>query len=373
MSTISLPYREEFVNEEPYGAPQIDVPVFLNVNENPYPPSPELIDAIGESVKAVAHNINRYPDRDCMDLRKELAGYLREESHVDIEPSRIWVANGSNEIMMHILTAFAGPERTVVSCVPTYSMYPEYVRNVYARYVTCERHEDFTIDLHELRAVLEENNPSVLLLANPNNPTGTMISADDVRAICDMTSASGPGGSATVCVIDEAYAEFRRDGIPSSLELLEEYPHIVVVRTMSKAFGAAGLRLGYMAASQKIVDQMMVVRLPYHLSALTQAAALAALRHRKPLQKQVAHIRKDRDSMKKRMEDMGCMVVESDANFLLFGTFDNRHDLWQKFLDEGILIREVGPTGFLRVSIGTPEENELFLEVLSRELKGLKK
>ncbi|MFT0847059.1 histidinol-phosphate transaminase [Actinomycetaceae bacterium L2_0104] len=360
-----LPYRPEFENEQPYGAPQLDVPVCLNVNENPYAPSAELVADISRAVADAAGRLNRYPDRDFMALREDLADYLAEESGVEIPARRIWAANGSNEVMLHILQAFAGPGRTVVSFQPTYSMYSEYARDVSSRWVAGKRTDDFEIDMDEVRAVLNRERPAVLLLTSPNNPTGTALPHEQIVEILHMARTTGPQeGMATLVVIDEAYAEFRRDGVPSALELVDANPHMAVTRTMSKAFGAAGLRLGYLAASQEIVDQLTVVRLPYHLSAITQAAARAALSHSASLRKQVAELRGSRDRLARELEGLGLKTVPSDANFIMFGTFANRHALWQGLLDRGVLIREVGPEGWLRVSVGTPRENLAFLTAL---------
>ena len=314
----SLPYRPEFAGERPYGAPQIDVPVRLNVNENPYPPSPELVAEIERRVGQAARSLNRYPDRDATALREDLATYLAGESGVSLPPSNVWAANGSNEVMLQILTAFAGPGRTVVSFLPTYSMYPEYARDTSSRWVTGRRREDFALDASGVEEVMRR--------------------------------------------------EFRRSGVPSALELLAGNPHLVVTRTMSKAFGAAGLRLGYMAAGRDVVDQVMVARLPYHLSALTQAAARAALAHREALARQVAAIRDERDGLVSRLRGLGLDVTDSDANFVLFGAFADRHAVWRALLERGVLVREIGPEGHLRVSVGTPGENAAFLAALQEAM-----
>ncbi len=369
---MTLPLRPEFIGEAPYGAPQLDVPVVLNTNENPYTPEAEVVDEVATRVAEAASGLNRYPDREFMELRQALADYLAIESGVEFPAGQLWAANGSNEIMLQILQAFAGPGRVVMTFTPSYSMYPEYARNVYADFVEIERDIDFEIDIDAAPAQIAEHRPSVILLASPNNPTGTALDLADLRAILDASAGAGPevNGQATdtVVVVDEAYGEFRRDGVPSALELLSDHPNLIVTRTMSKAFGAAGLRLGYMAASQKIVDMVRIVRLPYHLSAVTQAAALAALSHRDSLMEQVSQIRSDRDALATTLESMGLEVAASDANFIMFGTFEDRHAVWQKLLDRGILIREVGPEGCLRVSIGKPHENEAFVAGLKEAM-----
>jgi histidinol-phosphate aminotransferase len=167
-----------------------------------------------------------------------------------------------------------------------------------------------------------------------------------------------------VVVVDEAYAEFRRSGTPTALELLPEFPRLLVTRTMSKAFAFAGGRLGYVAADPAIIDALRVVRLPYHLSSVSQAAAIAALRHADELLAQVDALRATRDETAAWLAAEGFDVAASDANFILFGTFEDRHATWQGLLDHGVLIREVGPVGWLRVSIGTPDEMEAFKTAL---------
>ncbi|KQX76111.1 histidinol-phosphate transaminase [Aeromicrobium sp. Root472D3] len=347
-----VPIRDELRDEEPYGAPQLDVPVQLNTNENPYGPSEETARDIADSVHRAALTLNRYPDREALELRTSLAGYLGH----GLTAGRVWAANGSNEIMQQVLQAFGGPGRTAVSFAPTYSMYPEYARNTHTRWVAGRRRDDFGLDLDAALALIASERPDVVILTSPNNPTGTALDPAHTRAILE----AAPG----VVVVDEAYAEFRRDGTPSALELLDEFPRLLVTRTMSKAFALAGGRLGYVAADAAIVDALRIVRLPYHLSAVSQAAATAALRHEPELLAQVDALRATRDETSAWLREQGFEVAESDANFVLFGRFDDRHAVWQGVLDRGVLIREVGPLGWLRVSIGTPDEMLAFRSAL---------
>jgi histidinol-phosphate aminotransferase len=207
--------------------------------------------------------------------------------------------------------------------------------------------------------------PSVIFLASPNNPTGTALPLDTVKTLCD----TAPG----VVVVDEAYAEFRRDGVPSALSLLDDYPRLLVTRTMSKAFAFAGGRVGYVASSREVIDALRVVRLPYHLSAVTQAVARAALAHRDELLARVADLRVERDATVAWLRAEGIAVADSDANFVLFGRFADRHAVWQGLLDCGVLVRETGPAGWLRVSIGTPADMSAFKSALTevrREVEG---
>jgi histidinol-phosphate aminotransferase len=205
---------------------------------------------------------------------------------------------------------------------------------------------------------VRERRPHVVLLPSPNNPTGTSLPHDVIGALCEVLDDG-------LLVVDEAYAEFRRRGTPSALELLASHPNLVVTRTMSKAFALAGARVGYLASSAETCDALRVVRLPYHLSAVTQAVARAALRHADELLAAVDELRAERDATVEWLRAQGFTVADSDANFVLFGTFADRHATWEALLDRGVLIRETGPDGWLRVSIGTAAEMAAFREALT--------
>ncbi len=376
MPETFLPVRPDLAGLTPYGAPQLDVPVLLNVNENPHPPSAEVVADLAAAVAEAGPGLNRYPDRDFLALRADLADYLHVESGATgLRAENVWAANGSNEVMLHLLQAFGGPGRTALSFAPTYSMYPEYARDTMTAWVAGRREEDFTLDPAHAVAQLTEHRPAVVLLASPNNPTGTALPLSTIEAVAEAartTGPDGPGGAptASVVVVDEAYAEFRREGTPSALGLLDRYPHLAVSRTMSKAFGLAGARVGYLAAAPELVDVLRVVRLPYHLSAVTQAVARAALRHRGALMAQVAELRAERDRTVTWLREQNFTVADSDANFVLFGRLEDRERVWQGLLDRGVLIRVVGPPGWLRVSIGTAAEMAAFRAAL-QEVLGL--
>lgn len=354
-----LPLRPELVGEEPYGAPQLDVPVRLNVNENPYAPSQAVRDQIAAAAATAAAGMNRYPDREATELRAGLAAYLGHSLAV----ANVWAANGSNEVMTQLLQAFAGPGRSLLSFTPTYSMYPEYARNTHTRYITEPRADDFTLDPERVVAAVREHDPDVVVVATPNNPTGTATSAETIRALLGVVRG--------MVIVDEAYQEFVRPGTPSALELLPEHPRLVVSRTMSKAFAFAGGRLGYLAAAPAVVDACRIVRLPYHLSAVTQAVAAVALDNAPEMMAHVAELCAGRDELVEWLGAQGLPVVPTDANFVLFGAFADRHAVWQELLRDGVLIRETGPAGMLRVSIGTPTEIEAFktsmLRILNQE------
>ncbi|UQX87170.1 histidinol-phosphate transaminase [Jatrophihabitans telluris] len=365
ISLADLPLREDLRGEQPYGAPQPDVPVRLNVNENPYPPSATVIAEIAAAVAEATASINRYPDREFLALRAELGRFLTADSGgglVRLEPENIWAANGSNEIMQQLLQAFGGPGRTALSFAPTYSMYPEYARNTHTRWVVGHRAADFSIDTAHAVGLISQHRPSVVILTSPNNPTGTALPLETVRAVL----AIAPG----VVIVDEAYAEFRRDGVPSAVSLLPAHPRLIVTRTMSKAFAYAGGRLGYLAATRAVVDAVRIVRLPYHLSAVAQAAAHAALSHRSEALARVQDLRSARDDTITWLREHGFSAADSDANFVLFGRFRDRHSRWQGLLDRGVLIRETGPDGWLRVSVGTTAEMAAFRAALLQVAPG---
>ena len=360
MSRFELPIRTDLKGQIPYGAPTDSVPVRLNVNENPYPPSDSVIAAIAQAAGEAARAINRYPDRDCLNLRAALASYLELESGLSIDPDRIWAANGSNEIMAQIFSAFGGPDTCALTFNPTYSMYPEYARDSFTHMVPISRREDFTIDIEQGISVIRERQPNLVIITSPNNPTGTSIPVTEIAELAAAATAVG-----AVIVVDEAYAEFRSDRASTALTLLNEFPNLIVSRTMSKAFGYAGGRVGYCASSTtEIVQALQLVRLPYHLSAISQAAAIAALDFAAESLDRVDQIIRERNKITMQLTAMGLEVAPSEANFLLFGKFDDRHAIWEGLLAQGILIRETGPQGWLRVSVGTQAENEMFIECL---------
>ena len=359
----ALPIREELRGQEPYGAPQLTVPAMLNVNETTYDVPADVVDAITKEVNQAAAQLNRYPDREFTSLRERLADYLNHElpAPARLSAENIWAANGSNEIMQHILQAFAGPGRSVLSFPPTYSMYPLYARGTYSRYIAGERAEDFTQSPQSVADQIREHRPHVVILCSPNNPTGTALNLDVVEA-----AYAAAAESETMVIVDEAYGEFRQEGTPSALELLPGRERLIVSRTMSKAFALAGGRLGYLAAAPEVTDALRLVRLPYHLSAVTQATAIAALEHSETLMANVERIKEQRDRIVVTLRQMGLDPKPSDANFVLFGGLQDEKAVWQHLLDDGILIRDVGIAGHLRVTAGTEEETSAFLESLRR-------
>lgn len=359
MSPDRLPLRPELRGQAPYGAPQLDVAVRLNTNENPYPPPPELVAEVRAQVAAAVATLNRYPDRDAKALRADLAGYLGRQTGQPLTVDQVWAANGSNEILQQLLQAFGGPGRRALGFAPTYSMHRLIARGTGTAWVAESRDPDtFELTSADAVAAVREHAPDVVFLCSPNNPTATALDPETVAAVYD----AAPG----MVLVDEAYAEFSHR--PSAVALLLERPRLVVTRTMSKAFAFAGARIGYLAADPAVVDALQLVRLPYHLSTLTQAAARAALAHADATLRTVAALRDERDRLVRELRGLGLRVVDSDANFLLFGRFADAGAVWRALVERGVLVRDVGLPGWLRVSAGLPAEGDVFLAAVKETL-----
>jgi histidinol-phosphate aminotransferase len=356
-----LPLREDLRSKSPYGAPQLDVPVRLNTNENPHPPTPALIDDVTASVHAVAGDLHRYPDRDAVALRTDLAAYLAAQTGTPLSVENLWAANGSNEILQQLLQAFGGPGRSAIGFVPSYSMHPIISDGTQTAWLVANRADDFSLDTDVAVQAIKEHSPDIVFVASPNNPSGQSVPLDELRRLLEALSSEKTG----MLILDEAYGEFSSQ--PSAVKLLDEYPaKLVVTRTMSKAFAFAGGRLGYLIAAPAVIDAMLLVRLPYHLSSVTQAAARAALRHADDTLGSVAKLVAERDRVTEALTGMGFRVIPSDANFVLFGEFADAPATWQRYLDAGILIRDVGVPGYLRATTGLAEENDALLEASAR-------
>jgi histidinol-phosphate aminotransferase len=352
-----LPLRDDLRGKSPYGAPQLAVPVRLNTNENPHPPTQALVDDVVRSVREVAVDLHRYPERDAVDLRRDLAAYLTAQTGTRLGVENVWAANGSNEILQQLLQAFGGPGRSAIGFVPSYSMHPIISDGTHTEWLETVRADDFSLDLEAAVAAIIDRKPDVVFIASPNNPSGQSVSLPDLRRLLDVV----PG----ILILDEAYGEFSSQ--PSAVALVQEYPtRLVVTRTMSKAFAFAGGRLGYLIATPALVEAMLLVRLPYHLSSVTQASARAALRHADDTLGSVATLVAERERVITALSRMGFRAVPSDANFVLFGQFADAPAAWQRYLDEGVLIRDVGIPGYLRATTGLAEENDAFLEASAR-------
>ncbi|MFI5838403.1 histidinol-phosphate transaminase [Catenuloplanes sp. NPDC051500] len=348
-----LPIRDDLRGMSPYGAPQLDVPVRLNTNENSYQVPDEVAEAIGTALQAEVRDLNRYPDRDAVALRAALAEYLGH----GLTTAHVWAANGSNEVQQQLLQAFAGPGRVALGFTPAYSMHPLLAVGTGTTWVDGYRDADFGLSAEHAVEQIRTHAPDLVFLCSPNNPTGTALDPAVIAAVLDVA----PG----MVVVDEAYAEFARPGTPSALEVLPGHPRLVVTRTMSKAFGFAGGRLGYLAADPAVVDAVQLVRLPYHLSSLTQAAARAALAYRAALLGTVEAIKAERDRIVAELRAAGLTVADSDANFVLYQVpGGDQKAAWRTLLDSGVLVRDVGLAGWLRVTAGTTEETDAFLNAM---------
>ncbi|HEV2636881.1 MAG TPA: histidinol-phosphate transaminase [Actinocrinis sp.] len=356
-----LPVRDDLRDLSPYGAPQLDVPVLLNTNENPYPPSPELVAQLARDIATAAAELNRYPDRDAVKLRGDLAAYLGH----GLTEAEVWAANGSNEVIQQILQCFGGAGRSALGFEPSYTMHHLIARVTGTDWIAVQRDEDYGLTPERAAAEIRRHAPDVVFLTSPNNPTGTSATMDLIEAVAD----AAPG----MVVIDEAYAEFARPGTRSALTLLPGRPRLIVTRTMSKAFALAGARVGYLAADPAVLDALLLVRLPYHLSSLTQAVARTALANAESLLGTVEAVKQQRDRIVHELTALGLRVVPSDANFVAFDGFADGAALWRALLDRGVLVREFGSLGLLRVTAGTPEETSAFLTAMKEigDMSGL--
>ena len=353
--------RPDLRGQSPYGAPQLDVAVALNTNENSYPVPDVVVETISVAVRRAAAGLNRYPDREFTELREALAAYL-SRSGTPVEASQVWAGNGSNEVLLHLLQAFGGPERTALGFTPAYSMHPIITRTTGTTWVDGMRGVPgggpFDLSVESAVEQVRAHRPHVVFLCSPNNPTGTALGLDVVEAVHEAAPEA-------LVVVDEAYAEFARPGTPSALTLLQGRPRRVVTRTMSKAFALAGARLGYLTADPSVTDALRLVRMPYHLGTQTQAVALAALAHTDLMLATVGAIKDQRDRIVAALDGLGLQPVPSDANFVLFGRLADAAATWRSLLERGVLVRDVGIPHYLRVTAGTPQETTAFLDALA--------
>ena len=349
-----LPLRDDLRSLSPYGAPQLPAEAVMNTNENPYAPSKDLAEAISGRVAEVAATLNRYPDRDATTLRNKLADFINSLSGTTLTSENIWAANGSNEIIQSLFLAFG--KSSALGFTPSYSMHPLIAKVCQVSWIAGTRNSDFSLNIDSAIEQIKVAQPALTFITTPNNPTGESITIEEIEVL----AKSVPG----LLVVDEAYAEFSDE--VSAVTLIEKYPQIVVIRTMSKAFAFAGARVGYLVANPSIISALFLVRLPYHLSALTQAAAEVALDFQGELLGTVSQLRIAREKMAIDLANLGLTVLPSSSNFLLFTGFKpSSEDLWRNLLDRGVLIRDVGLLGHLRVTIGNEAENKKFIDSLS--------
>lgn len=355
-----LPLRSDLRDQTPYGAPQLDVATRLNTNENPFGPSKALVKDLERALSDIGGGLNRYPDRDAIELRRALAQYINQRSDTTLSESNIWVANGSNEIIQSIFLAFGGAKRSALGFEPSYSMHQNISRATGTIWLSAARSVDFTLNGENARHFVDQNEPHLVFLTTPNNPTGTITPLDEIVKLAQECADVG-----ALLVVDEAYQEFSEE--PSAVTLIDKLPNIVICRTMSKAFAFAGARVGYLVAHPSVIDAMLLVRLPYHLSSATQALAIVALSYSRELLANVALLTKERVRMRRELERLGVASLPSGANFFLFQAGDPRA-LWQELLHHGILVRDVGLPDYLRVTVGSPEENDRFITALGKAL-----
>ena len=355
-----LPLREPLKPMSPYGAPQIPASAQLNTNENPFAPSPALISAISKRVAEVSETLNRYPDRDAIALRAGLAKYMTTQTGQTFDVSNLWAANGSNEIIQSIFLAFG--RESALGFTPSYSMHPLIAKVTSVNWLDGKRRDDHSLDVAVAVAQILSAKPTLTFITTPNNPTGSVVKLAEIIELAK--AAASVGG---LLVVDEAYAEFSSE--VSAATLITQYPNVIVIRTMSKAFAFAGARLGYLLADHAVIDGLQLVRLPYHLSAITQAVAEVALSFSNELLAGVDTLIAQREIVQAELAKLGLTITPSAANFLLFGGFKQPADqIWQKLLDRGILIRDVGLLGQLRLTIGTAAENQAFISALTEVL-----
>jgi histidinol-phosphate aminotransferase len=347
-----LPIRDELRGRTPYGVAEIDAAVRLDNAESPYPLPDPVTEALGKALHGAMRELHRYPDHEALALREDLANYLGH----GLSSAEVWAANGSNEIQQQLLQTFGGPGRTAMGFSPSYPVHPLLARNTATTWHDGRRSATFDLTAEHARAQVRVYQPDIVFLCSPNNPTGTSLGLDVVEAV----ASEAPG----MVIVDEAYAEFARPGTPSAVTLLPRYRRLVVTRSMSQAFAFAGVRVGYLVGSPDVVDAVRLVRLPYHLSTLTQTAARTALANISVLQGEVEVIKTQRDHLVSGLRDLGLTVIDSDANFVLFGRFADQRAIWRALLDRGIAVGDVGLPGWLRATAGTAHENRTFLTAL---------
>ncbi|MEZ5218104.1 MAG: histidinol-phosphate transaminase [Ilumatobacteraceae bacterium] len=346
-----VPVRDDLRALEGYHSPQVDVEVRLNTNESPTAPPAAFRDALASELSRIEWH--RYPDRAATELRSAIG-----DSH-GVDASRVFVANGSNEVLQTLLLTFAGAGRTVATFEPTYQLHGHLARITGATTVEGERSADFTLDLAEVERVIDEHRPAVTFVCSPNNPTGVVESPDAVRHVIERA----PG----LVVVDEAYAQFADW---TALDVLDEESAVVVTRTFSKTWSMAAARLGYLVGPTWLVAELEKVVLPYHLDTAKQIAGRLAVGFVEDMEARVQQIVAEREAMITELRRIGVEVWPSGANFVLFRPRNRSgRDVWQGLLDRSVLIRDCSGwprlADCLRVTIGTPQENHRFLAALA--------
>jgi histidinol-phosphate aminotransferase len=347
--------RDDLRKLEGYHSPQLDVAVRLNTNESPFPPPREFVDAWTQALAEIP--LNRYPDRSARELRAALGGQVGQPVE------RLFCANGSNEVLQTLLLTYGGAGRAAVVFEPTYALHSHIARISGTAVATGERREDFTVDAEGARSLIAGLRPAVVFLCSPNNPTGTVESLSTIEALLEVS----PG----LVVVDEAYGEFADR---SAIDLVRDDRHLVVVRTYSKVWSLAALRLGFCVAPPWVVQELEKVVLPYHLPAPSQLAGTVALRYSAEMDERVATLVRERERLETELAGLdGITAYPSGANFVLLRVHGDGHALWERLVERGVLVRDFSSwprlDQSLRVTVGTPEENDAFLTALRSALQ----
>ncbi len=350
-----LSIRQDLLGVAPYVSPQLPARYRLNTNESPYPPPQAMVEEVAEELRAIA--LNRYPDRDATRL------YDAISEHVGWSREGLWVANGSNEVFLHIFLGFGGGSRSSLVFEPTYSLHSLIPQIASTRVIVLDRAQDFHIDVKAALKTIEAEGPEVVIVCSPNNPTGDCEPLDTVEAFLD----AAPG----IVVVDEAYGEFA-GAEHSARPLLDDHPNLVITKTFSKAWRLAGVRIGYMLAQPTLIAELARVRLPYNLSAITQILGEAAIRHSEDTLRLVDALVTERDRLAEGLREKGLKVYPAKANFVLF-EIDDADRVWKELLERDVLVRNYsgsrGLENCLRVTAGLPEETDAFLAALWEVLR----
>ncbi len=339
-----------------YHSAQVEVKVRLNTNEAPEPPPAAFTERLAEELHRI--DWHRYPDRAAGELRAAIA-----DLH-GVSSAQVFVANGSNEVLQTLCLTYGGAGRTAAVFEPTYALHSHIARITGTAVIVGTRREDFTIDLDEVGRVLRDGNPEITFLCSPNNPSGTV----DPPTVTETVLATAPG----LVVVDEAYGQFApRSAIGDVSD--DGHRDLVVVRTFSKTWSMAAARLGYCVAPQRIVAQLEKVVLPYHLDAMKQVAGRLALEYRAEMDARVSAIVEERGRLAAGLADLPVDVWPSGANFILFRPrATDGEAVWQGLVDRSVLVRNCASwprlDGCLRVTVGTPAENDAFLAALAEVL-----
>lgn len=329
----------------------------LASNENPFGPSPRAVEA-GRQAMAQAH---RYPDGSAFYLRQALSDQLGQPA------GRFVFGCGTNEVIDLICRVFVGPEGRAVLPHPSFLIYQKFLQAAGARFELTPL-DGMNIDLDAMASRAAEG-ARLVVLCNPNNPTGAALTRDQIRKFVAGLD------SWTICLIDEAYIEFVRDDrVGPSLELIDEYPNVVVSRTFSKVYGLAGLRIGYAVMNEGLADYLNRVRQPFNVTAPALAAALAALEDREWLEMVLQRTWEGLDNLVRGLKDLGLEPEPTQTNFILFRSPHPTDQVYRAMLHKGVIIRAMGAFGAdnrLRVNVGTEEENDRLLTALAETLKEL--